>query len=109
MKQAVSVVLLSCCLALAACESAGIPHRNIIAMQGPFTREVNEAILRMFSIRYLVTKESGEAGGFPEKAEAAEHTGVTLLVIRRPPEQGRSYDEVLALCLKLLHGSRKTS
>ena len=94
---------------LAACETAGIPHRNIIAMQGPFTREVNEAILRMFSIRYLVTKESGEAGGFPEKAEAAEHTGVTLLVIRRPPEQGRSYDEVLALCLKLLHGSRKTS
>ena len=91
---------------LSVCETAGIPHRNIIAMQGPFTREMNEAILRMYSIRYLVTKESGEAGGFPEKAEAAKRTGTTLLVIRRPREQGRSYDEVLALCLSHLRGNQ---
>ena len=36
---------------LAACEAAGIPHRHILAMQGPFTRELNEAILRKYYIR----------------------------------------------------------
>ena len=35
---------------IAACEAAGIPHRNILAMQGPFTQELNAALLRQFRI-----------------------------------------------------------
>ena len=88
---------------LSACEAAGIPHRNIIAMQGPFTCGMNEAILRQFSISWLVTKDGGSTGGFPEKAEAAEKTGVTMIVLRRPQDSGMSYGEMLALCLELLH------
>ena len=88
---------------LSACEAAGIPHRNIIAMQGPFSCEMNEAILRQFSVSWLITKDGGPTGGFPEKAEAAKKTGVTMIVLRRPQECGRSYAEVLALCLELLH------
>ena len=88
---------------LSACEAAGIPHRNIIAMQGPFSREMNEAILRQFSVSWLVTKDGGEAGGFPEKVEAAGNTGVTMIVLRRPQKDGMTYDSVLSLCLKLLH------
>ena len=89
---------------LSACEAAGIPHRNIIAMQGPFSREMNEAILRQFSVSWLVTKDGGEAGGFPEKAEAAGNTGVTMIVLRRPQKDGMTYDSVLSLCLEILHG-----
>ena len=88
---------------LSACERASIPHRNIIAMQGPFSRELNEAILRQYAIRYLVTKDGGSPGGFPEKAEAAEALGVKLIVIRRPRETGLSYEQILMLCDRLLH------
>lgn len=83
---------------LEACEALGIPRRNIIAMQGPFTRELNEATLRQYDIRCLVTKDGGAPGGFPEKAAAARACGVTLVVLRRPEETGMEFDAVLALC-----------
>lgn len=84
---------------IAACEAAGIPHRNIIAMQGPFSKELNMAIIRQYDIRFLVTKDGGAPGGFPEKAEAAEETGTRLIVLRRPEESGLSQNEVLNLCM----------
>ena len=81
-----------------ACEALRIPHRNILALQGPFTRELNTAIIRQYQIRYVVTKDSGVPGGFPEKAEAAKETGVQLIVLRRPEEDGLPFDEVLKRC-----------
>ena len=83
---------------IAACEALGIPHRNIIAMQGPFTRALNAALIRQFEITCLVTKDGGTPGGFPEKAAAARETGAKLIVIRRPEETGQSFGEILALC-----------
>ena len=56
---------------IAACEAANIPHRNIIAMQGPFSFALNQAMMEQFHIRWLVTKDGGAAGGFDEKAAAA--------------------------------------
>ena len=46
---------------IAACEAAGVPHRNILAMQGPFTKELNAALLHQFHIDYMVTKDGGAA------------------------------------------------
>ena len=46
---------------IAACETAGVPHRNILAMQGPFTKELNAALLHQFHIDYMVTKDGGAA------------------------------------------------
>jgi len=83
---------------LAACEAAGVPHRNVIAMQGPFTQELNEAILRQFRIAWLVTKDGGAEGGFPEKARAAQAAGAKLIVLRRPEEAGESFEAVAAAC-----------
>lgn len=83
---------------IAACENAGIPHRNIIAMQGPFTREMNEAMIRQFNIEFLVTKESGGPGGFSEKMAAARACGIKSLVIARPEEEGYSMEEIYELC-----------
>ena len=87
---------------IAACERAGIPHRNVIAMQGPFSRELNEALIRQFHIAYLVTKDGGKAGGFQEKARAAENTGIELVLIRRPEETGESFDEVVKSCEEMM-------
>ena len=85
-----------------ACEALGIPHRNILAMQGPFSREMNTAIIRQYAIRWLVTKDGGAAGGFPEKAEAAKETGAGLIVLRRPGEEGEDFARILDLCLTRL-------
>ena len=87
---------------LDACEALRIPHRNIIAMQGPFSRELNLALSRQFDIRFLVTKDGGGPGGFEEKRQAARQAGVTMVIIRRPEEQGSSYEDVLAECRRLL-------
>ena len=86
---------------LLACERAGVPHRNVVAMYGPFSQEMNEAILRQFRIDWLVTKEAGEAGGFPEKIAAARAAGVRTVVIRRPVEHGVSLEEILQEVRKL--------
>lgn len=70
--------------ALSLCKKAGICEKHIIAMYGPHTKEVNEALFRQYNIKHLVTKESGQTGGYQEKLEAAQATGVLLHVIERP-------------------------
>jgi precorrin-6x reductase len=91
---------------LAACEAAEIPRRNIIAMQGPFGPELNCALIRQFSIAFLVTKDGGKAGGFGEKVAAARETGISLVVIRRPEDHGKSYSEVLHACEEMVQCDR---
>ena len=87
---------------LSACEALEIPHRNIIAMQGPFSRELNEALIRQYQISYLVSKDGGKEGGFPEKAKAAKNTGTALILLRRPKEIGDSYAEIAAYAAAML-------
>lgn len=88
---------------LTACEQAGIPRRQIIAVQGPFSTEFNEILLREFQIRYLVTKDGGTVGGFAEKREAARRTGVQLIVIARPEEQdGMTSEQIFEECKEKL-------
>lgn len=72
---------------LASAAALGIPTDHIIAMQGPFSKELNCALIRESAIDVLVTKASGAAGGFWEKAEAAQECGIELIVIHRPPEE----------------------
>ena len=69
---------------ISACEAAGLLHRHIIAMYGPFTAELNAALIRQYDIRWLVTKNSGKEGGYPQKAEAVRQTGIGMLVIEPP-------------------------
>ncbi|MBR0378071.1 MAG: precorrin-6A/cobalt-precorrin-6A reductase [Lachnospiraceae bacterium] len=82
---------------IAACEEADIPHRNIIAMFGPFTQRMNEAMLEQYHISYLVTKEAGRNGGFEEKMQAAKACGVKAIVIRRPEDSGVTVEEAAAM------------
>ena len=87
---------------IAACERAGIPHRNILAMQGPFSTELNEALIRQFRIAFLGTKDGGKAGGLQEKGQAAKNTGIELVLIRRPEETGETFEEIAAACEELM-------
>lgn len=83
---------------LAACREAGVQPARILAMQGPFTEDMNIAMLRFSGAQYLVTKDGGSAGGFAEKAAAAKAVGARLVVIGRPAQHvGRPLPEALAL------------
>lgn len=81
--------------ALNICEEMSIPHRNILALQGPFSLKMNVAMLEQYKISFLVTKDGGKAGGFDEKQQAAEQTGVQLVLVGRPPDQGESMEHLL--------------
>ena len=73
----------------------GFLPSHLIAMQGPFTQALNEAMMESLAIKYLVTKASGQAGGFHEKQAAAKALGVELLILAPPPPEGLSLDELL--------------
>lgn len=72
--------------ALEKCRQLGFRREHLILMQGPFSEEMNVAQLRYADAGYLVTKASGETGGFPEKCEAALALGVEVVCIGRPKE-----------------------
>ncbi len=87
---------------LEACRKAGVPSSHILALQGPFSQELNEALIRQYRIAYLVTKDGGPAGGFGEKAAAAQAAGARLVLIRRPQEEGLGYEGVLQRCREMM-------
>lgn len=69
----------------------GYSLKNIICMQGPFSLEMNIAVINHVQAKYIVTKDTGKAGGFDEKIKAAELTGAELIVIKRPDEKAGGY------------------
>lgn len=78
---------------LALCMEQGILGKQILALQGPFSTEMNAAIIRQYRIQCLVTKASGRLGGYEEKLAAAKQTGASVFVIcRKQAEESGSFD-----------------
>lgn len=86
------------------CEKLGITGSHLIAMQGPFSTEMNTLFLRQTKAEWLLTKDSGRAGGFQEKVEAARENGTRVVVIRRPEENGISLEEAMEVLKKADEG-----
>jgi precorrin-6A/cobalt-precorrin-6A reductase len=72
---------------LRACERAGLPPGNVVSGRGPFSVEETVEVIRRFGIGVLVTKDGGEAGGVPQKLEAARREGCEVVVVARPEER----------------------
>ena len=87
---------------VASCRELGLEGKQICAMQGPFSEEMNRALLQQTKASWLVTKDTGITGGFPEKVRAARSLGVRLVIIRRPEESGFDYESVLQVLEKVL-------
>lgn len=66
------------------CQRLGVEQKNIIAIQGPFSRELNAALYRQFGATLVISKESGKQGSVDEKIEAAVELGIPVLLIERP-------------------------
>ena len=65
----------------------GYKKSNIICMQGPFSKEMNIAMIKSVGADVLVTKDTGATGGFDSKLEAALSSGIEAVVIGRPSDQ----------------------
>lgn len=82
------------------CMEQGIKGRQILALQGPFSTEMNAAILKQYDIRHMVTKNSGRTGGYREKLEAAKMLGIPVYVIQPARKAGDTYS-FAGICGKL--------
>lgn len=86
------------------CTEAGFTGPHLICMQGPFSKELNLAMLRSTGAAWMVTKEAGRAGGFEEKMTAAKEAGVKVVLIGRPQEQeGLSIEDGVKLLAERFH------
>lgn len=82
------------------CLDAGIEKRNIIAMQGPFTKDMNVATMKQYNLKTLVTKDTGTVGGFQDKAALSE-LGYRVIIIKRPTDEtGYSMAEIKEIIFK---------
>ncbi|BBB93289.1 MAG TPA: precorrin-6A reductase [Methylomusa anaerophila] len=88
---------------LSECLEMGFSPKDIIAMQGPFSYELNVALFTEYNANVIVTKNSGEIGGTDAKFTAAIALGLTLVVIDRPVIEYtcifRTVEEILSYCL----------
>jgi precorrin-6A/cobalt-precorrin-6A reductase len=76
------------------CAELGLEQKYIIAMQGPFSKELNIALYRNYNTDVVITKESGRVGSVDEKVEAALELGLQVIVIGRPGlEYGAVYSD----------------
>ena len=86
-KERIYARVLSLPSVIEACKEYGFEGKHLIGMQGPFSMELNLAMLRQFDCKYLVTKDSGRAGGFQEKMDAAFACGAVPVIIGRPVQE----------------------
>lgn len=81
------------------CKKLDFPAAHMIMMQGPFSEELNIALLHTSGAKWLVTKDTGAAGGLPEKLAAAQKCGCRVVLIDRPQEEGMTPEAVRELLI----------
>ena len=84
---------------LAQCEALGLTPKQIVAMQGAFSTELNVALFKHACAEVIVTKNSGQIGGADTKLAAAKLLGLPVVMINRPklayPNIAATFDDVL--------------
>lgn len=65
------------------CKEMGVRAKDIIAMQGPFSKEINKALFKFYGADILLTRDSGSAGGTDTKISSALELGVEIVLLKR--------------------------
>lgn len=95
--------------AVAGCLALGLAPADVIAMQGPFSYELNRAFFAACRAEVVVTKESGPAGGTEQKIKAALDLDIPVVLIERPAEEGPRPVSTYAELLRVLETLPKES
>ncbi|WP_253254763.1 precorrin-6A reductase [Methanofervidicoccus sp. A16] len=61
-----------------------LPSKNVIGMEGVFSKELNKYILLDYNCDVLITKDSGDSGGLNEKVLGAKEAGAKVIIVERP-------------------------
>lgn len=81
------------------CEDLGFLPGEIIAMEGPFSLQLNYCMFKDYRAGVVVTKDSGPGGGVMEKLRAAAKLNIPVILVERPvvdyPLVVRSMEEIL--------------
>ncbi|SHI14046.1 precorrin-6A reductase [Desulfosporosinus lacus] len=85
---------------LARCESLGFKPNQIVAAQGPFSQEWDEAMFKQLKIDVVVAKESGKVGGTHEKIQACLNLNLPLVLLKRPVPEMASDSQTLTQFIK---------
>lgn len=80
-----------------ACGRVGLNAQQIVCATGPFSVTENTSLIARHHIDVLVTKDSGEAGGFRSKIAAARDCGCRVVVVNRPPTFCHGHQSICAL------------
>ena len=84
---------------LSQCENFGLTPKQIVAMQGPFSTELNAELFKHARAEVIVTKNSGQIGGADTKLAAAKILNLPVVMIDRPkifyPNKAETFDDVL--------------
>lgn len=65
------------------CQDLGIEPRDIVAMQGQFSKEINRVLFKFYGADILLTRDSGPAGGTDTKISAALELGLETVLVKR--------------------------
>lgn len=80
------------------CQALGVAQKDIVAIQGPFSKELNVALFHQYGVTLMITKESGKVGSVDEKIEAALECGIETILIARPTiSYGETYSNYAAV------------
>jgi len=98
-EQEIYVKVLPTVESIQTCVDAGYSPSQIIALRGRVGKELFSALINEYSIKHMVTKDSGGEGGMEEKMQASQELGVSCYVLERPqvkyPVVYDNYEEVL--------------
>lgn len=82
------------------CTNLGFTPKTLIAMQGPFSHELNVELYKKYHANVIITKDSGSIGGTDTKITAAMALDLPIIIIDRPKLEYKflatNFDEVLS-------------
>lgn len=76
--------------------------KDIVAMVGPFTKDLDIEMYKFLGVDCVVMKDSGDAGGTSEKIKACEELGIKSFVITRTKEKGVDFNRFVEDILKMI-------
>ena len=86
---------------LSQCEALGLLPKQIVAIQGAFSTQLNVELFRHAQAQVLVTKNSGQVGGADTKLAAAKILNLPVVMIDRPkiayPNLAATFADVCSL------------
>lgn len=83
----------------------GIHIKDIIAMVGPFTKDLDKEFYKFFNVDAVVMKDSGKSGGTEEKIKACEEMGIKSLVITRFENEGETFENFVNKMIERIQGN----